>query len=425
MKTSFGKIECLLIYSLLALTLDLAGCRQSDPAPPTGPVDPGPQEEEIPELRTVAYILKSMGLPDLRAPSENFSSSGEYIGSKSFFMYQGKVTQLNLHGNGAPADLPDTVASLTGLIDLSITGFADCKIPDRVGNLQGLIFLTLDSLGLKEVPACIRSLGDLRELTMRYNRFSRIGSEELSLRNLDSLDLSEDGLASFPDISALAPKLTRLGLAGNELTGDPASLPGLPHLQSIVLSRNAFASFPASVAADRSLQYLFMADNQLTDLPEEFTQLDSLISVEFSGNRFASIPKPLLKSDRIFSVSLARNRISELPDLTNVWPLLNTLDMEKNQLDSLSKGIENVGGGHPTWLEFAGNHLKSMPLSILNLDFGRWVNEGTETFDKGGINVDGNELCDIDPAIAAWLDTSSVDPHRSGRSKWREKQVCP
>lgn len=178
----------------------------------------------------------------------------------------GRVSKLELPGNGLKGDLPDAVWDLDGLRTLNLSDNAlTGTISPRVGGMKLISSFLLSNNKLSgEIPAEIIRMGNQAK-TSAPREDGRGGNEIKVLLNKNRLTgaipaaIGEMTLLSKPaksisfdvsynaltgEIPASVEKLTKITsfkAAGNALTGKvPAALESLPCLKYLRLEKNAF-----------------------------------------------------------------------------------------------------------------------------------------------------------------------------------------
>ena len=208
------------VNDLEDLTLPYCGEDPVREAPTTDvEVSPGPS----PDREVLAAIYEAMDGPDW-VDNTNWLSDepiGQWWGVHTDA--DGRVTALNLPGNGLSGEIPSELASLSSLIELNLPGNRlEGGIPLELAGLSDLEVLRLSSNRLSgEIPSELASLSSLRVLNLFDNRLSgEIPSELSSLSNLEVLRLYSNGLSGeIPGELADLPNLTRLIISSNDLTG--------------------------------------------------------------------------------------------------------------------------------------------------------------------------------------------------------------
>ena len=179
----------------------------------------------------------------------------------------GRVTKLDLAGNGLAGPLPGELGSLANLEVLSLwfnalTG----SIPGELGALANLRVLSLWSNELTgPIPGELGALANLEDLSLSNNRLTGPIPASLGSRvGLLFLELSGNALTG-PIPSALGNLviLRRLDLGRNRLTGPvPPWLGSLTELKDLILAANALTGpIPSEVGNLRALQTLDLSYN--------------------------------------------------------------------------------------------------------------------------------------------------------------------
>ena len=203
----------------------------------------------------------------------------------------GRVTNLDLQGNGLAGVIPPEIGNLTNLRDLWLSGNGLIGvIPSELGRLSNL-----QSLGLYDtrlggaIPTELGGLSNLGRLYLVNNQLGgAIPSELGRLTNLELLELEHNRLGG-----AIPPELGRLGnlrqlrLNGNRLGGAiPPELGRLSNLELLDLRENRLGSvIPSELGHLTNLEYLAFNENRLTGLlPSTLTRLAGLDEFAFGNN---------------------------------------------------------------------------------------------------------------------------------------------
>jgi hypothetical protein len=121
--------------------------------------------------------------------------------------------------------IPDSVFQMTALKHLAISGM-DCHQSGR------------DCWMISEIPSAIKNLEQLRSLSLTLQAIERLPLELAALKDLESLDLTDN--ANLSDIGVITQMqgLKHLYLFGCRLTKLPADLSGLKKLERLGLTGN-------------------------------------------------------------------------------------------------------------------------------------------------------------------------------------------
>ena len=179
----------------------------------------------------------------------------------------GRVTLMDLSGNGLTGTIPSALGELTSLRYLSLSkNNLSGPIPSELGRLSNLEKLRLWSNQLTgPIPSELGNLSSLTEMDLGRNRLN----EEVP-----------------PELGNLT-NLARLELRGNNLSGEiPAELGGLGRLEWMSISGNRLnGEIPPELGNLTNLEHLDLRRNRLSgELPVELLNLSNLSKLELEGN---------------------------------------------------------------------------------------------------------------------------------------------
>ncbi|KAI3968551.1 hypothetical protein MKX01_007861 [Papaver californicum] len=154
-----------------------------------------------------------------------------------------RLTQLALSGNNFTGVLPATFANLKNMRDFRIAGTSiSGKIPDFFGNWTQLIELDIRGTSMEgPIPTTIFHLKNLT--TLRVSDLKGPNTPFPDFQDMDKMSqlelrncLIEGSIPS--NIGEMMPRLMRLDLSFNRLTGDIHSLNEIPNLSYLYLTNN-------------------------------------------------------------------------------------------------------------------------------------------------------------------------------------------
>ena len=302
----------------------------------------------------------------------------------------GRVTRLELLGNGLTGPIPAALGDLVLLQTLNLEDRWDSTsqqwvenaltgpIPPELGSLVNLESLDLGSNDLTgPIPAELGSLVNLRILHLSDNDLTGpIPAELGSLVNLEWLYLGGNDLTGpIPAELGSLVNLTSLSLVGNDLTGPiPAELGSLVNLRILHLSDNDLTGpIPAELGSLVNLESLWLHGSGLMTgpIPAELGSLVNLTSLSLVGNDFTGpIPSELGSLVNLRGLSLGHNALTGpvpawLGNLVNLErltlafnPLTGSLPQSLTRLSQLTYlNVEFTGACAPfddeflAWLE--------------------------------------------------------------------------
>lgn len=341
-------------------------------------------------------------------------------------------------------------------------------------------------------PSQFSGLGRLQKLYLQGNGLTNLADRALEgLTSLNIIKLSDNRLVSLPpelfsdtrdvremylqnnSINVLAPglfseltQLLVLDLSRNELTADwinTATFAGLVRLVVLDISYNRISKLEQSVFRDLySLQILRLNDNLIETVPENtFSALYNLHTLIISSNKITKIESDtfhglsvltLLSVDNnkiswihqealkncssLQDLHLNGNKLLRVPEVLSNVPLLKTLDLGENHIDTVTE--ETFGNMKQIYgLRLTENNIgniskgvfeKMISLKILNLSRNKIQKVAAGAFDSNtnlqAIRLDGNYLTDIEELFAklpnlVWLNISD------NQLKWFDYALIP
>ena len=338
----------------------------------------------------------------------------------------GRITKLNLSGNGLSGPIPSQLGKLTNLSILHL-GFNKLVgvIPRTIGQLTKLTeFYAPDNHLSGRIPAQLGQLARLVHLNLANNRLNGPIPPQLGkLTNLEVLQLSFNNLSgSIPSELGQLINLKSLYLGLNKFSGFiPTELGQLINLKSLDLGLNKFSGFiPTELGNLENLEVLYLGTNKLTgSIPSELGQLENLTELDFRSNNLTggipaalgnlksvtflllnsnelsgSMPSELGQLNNLHSMFLHQNRLSgSIPAEFGQLSKLNTMALSENQLS----------GPVPSELGELGN-LRKMYLYDNPLLAGTLPTEFAKLISLEILNLSNTQLCaSFDTEIQAWL----------------------
>lgn len=165
----------------------------------------------------------------------------------------------------------------------------------------------------------------IRNVTLKSNRLKSVPLELFQLKNVTSIDLSNNLLSALPVdtwkerqgvYSWECRKLEEFKVSDNKLTEFPMALWVLPELKRLIAKSNSltklFSNQPvfASTLA-KSLTKIDISDNKLTDI-DFITEFPSLREVDICHNRLTTLPLALWGLHTLHDLKATHNHIKSL-----------------------------------------------------------------------------------------------------------------
>lgn len=179
----------------------------------------------------------------------------------------------------------------------------------RYGYTANASVLELPNLRLETFPEL--PTGAFPHLKTLYLTGNRAAAQELrsfvhSFTELETLDLSGNGLSEVPIAPGELAKLTRLDLSGNQIVDGSIvrqALDGLPALQSLDLSNNPLTSLEVSGMVP--LKALDLRSTNLSEWPAGAQDLLQLSWLDLRDSKISSLPETALQGDMLLKTDLS------------------------------------------------------------------------------------------------------------------------
>ncbi|KAL2892802.1 Receptor-like protein 35 [Bienertia sinuspersici] len=228
---------------------------------------------------------------------------------------------LDLSDNSLSGSLPETISNLIRLrrLSLSKNAFSD-SIPTSIGSLPYLEELYLDDNQLSgSIPSSLNKLSHIKDIQIQQNKLSGELPFLGSLKNVCSLDVSDNNISS--------------------ISTNPYSLP-ISLISFLMRNNNIKGGLPRHFLHMEYLEVLDLSYNELTGaITWEILEHPSLQQISLSHNRFSAI-KWLSGSKKrgkeLIAVDLSYNEINGLlPKFLADLPKLSALSLEHNRFTGM------------------------------------------------------------------------------------------
>lgn len=285
---------------------------------------------------------------------------------------------------------------LTSLKELHIIGCGISAIPNTIRFLSGIETLNLRDNLLHSFPDSIAALKSLKVLELSHNSYlydSDVYDRIVGL-HIERLDFSDSGLFGVDEKIGNVKSLISIDFSGNDIKSLPKSLSQLS-LQAVDLSENQHldtGKIFKQLVAQQNLQSLNLAQCELSHISEDLGALKSLKYLNLSGNVLKNLPQSignliLLEDLNLGMVNLGfrMNLLTSLPASFSNLTHLKRLDLSSNQLNILPSGIENLT--NLEYLDLKQNQLPDFPVSLTKCKSLRYL------------NLNGNNLISIPESV--------------------------
>jgi photosystem II stability/assembly factor-like uncharacterized protein len=296
-----------------------------------------------------------------------------------------RIAELTLNGIHV---LPDTIKVLTALEKLSISNSLTV-LPKSLGQLHQLRTLT--------ITRCSTALPDTMSL----------------MDSLRVIRLYETTIKKFPITLLCPPRLDSLFITRAIYDTLPVSIFGIASLKSLAVDSAPISYISNDIGDSKSLTSLTITnEDRLSVLPDSIGALVNLRTFNASGNpRLSALPLSICNLKKLTSINVYHDSITFLPECLATLPLLDTLDIEFNDIVTVpeafsSSSIKTIFPGENA---IDPDSLSSSLLSWMNAH--AKSDKAPGTWDENQ-NLYYNLVTDrtaVKAILAAnWLDTSKV-----------------
>jgi Leucine-rich repeat (LRR) protein len=248
------------------------------------------------------------------------------------------------------------------------------KLPEAVSELKNLVSIDLSEnpqLDFEDAFLKLSKLKNLKDIHLSENNFITLPGNINLLQATESLDLSQNIDLRLDDAFGKLSRLRRLialDLSNNVFFEIPVSLAFLKNLQKIDLGYNWLQSIPTAVFKLTNLKELFLRGNEIKLVPDEIAFLKSLTTIDIGFNKLVFISDSLFKLSVLNTVMLDGNTALDYNyfcnRLANIYSIKH-LSLAKNWLQSVPYSIGEMQNLEV--LNLSNNYISSLPPGIYNL----------------------------------------------------------
>jgi Leucine-rich repeat (LRR) protein len=231
-----------------------------------------------------------------------------------------KLRSLNISGNQLGEHALDIVCQIgESLTDLRMSeNKLAGMLPNCIDNLSNLQVLDLHGNNISALPEGLQELVHLRILNLAQNRLSSISPEILVNSSLVELIVSGNRLSGVlfpPQIQSIGKSLKLLDVSHNALEAVALVEISLPNIQTLDLTGNRFKCLP-DISSWQELLTIAVAGNLVCEMPPGLTTLRKLRNIDFSNNNIAKLPEGIASMENLNAINLAGNPLRERKYLT-------------------------------------------------------------------------------------------------------------
>lgn len=230
----------------------------------------------------------------------------------SFYQLK-ELRQLIAHHNEI-ADLSDDIGnlSLLELVDLSHNKLT--SLPAMIGFLSRATNVNLSYNCLAELPPEVGSMNALQILDVSCNRLRSLPEPIGSLCHLEQLFAQQNDLTALPPFSGCA-RLKELHVGNNAIEEFPIELiETLLGLKTLDLKSNKLSTLSPDITMIQGLERLDLSNNNLASLPYELGTLVHLKGLGVEGNPLRAIRRDIVKRGTVHLLKWLQDRLGESPE---------------------------------------------------------------------------------------------------------------
>ena len=242
-----------------------------------------------------------------------------------------------------------TIFECTSLRDLNLAhNILAGEVDVCISKLANLVTINLSNNLLRAVPAEVGSLAQLRTLDLSYNDMSELPYHAVADLRLTNLNVSNNkfrGLLVERD-SHILNTLQTLNLSNNSLTLLAESSPcRFIALRELDLSENRLASLPDLSGWDELLT-MDVSGNQLSSIPAGFTSLAKIRKASFRDNEIRELDNSIGLMESLESLYVSGNPLRSKKALK-----IPTEDLKTYLRSQIEPETEDVAEGSVATLE--------------------------------------------------------------------------
>ncbi len=254
-------------------------------------------------------------------------------------------------------NLPSSIGDLENLESLTLWGNKSTGIPVEFAKLQSLKYLILRTNLFKEIPAQINTLKQLEYLEMSYCSIKDLSPEFCKNmgNSLQKLILKNCSFKRLPEAIKELKALNTLNLRENDLHSFPESIKQMTNLKELVYDGNMRLKNEHLLDVHKdllNLKTLNLTNFQLAKLPDFISQMTNLESLNLEQNQLETLPEYLGDLPNLKELKLSNNPNFEVATL---WKSLEegkfsklnkqnlpSIDLEKKGENFFSPYIEDL-----------------------------------------------------------------------------------
>ncbi len=200
-------------------------------------------------------------------------------------------------------------------LEFVVLNYTNLKnIPASIGKLQQIKGLSMEAANIRSIPPEIGNLGNLSYWSLSNNsRLKDLPKEIRYLKQLNVLDVSGSGMERLREEVAQCYSLAAIIGNASKIQSLPESIGNLKTLQHLRVGANKIKVVPESIGDLGYLRYLSLSSNDIEKLPKSIGKLQELQNLSLEFNRFPVFPMEVLPLKKLQTLWIHNNSFPEIP----------------------------------------------------------------------------------------------------------------
>ena len=241
--------------------------------------------------------------------------------------------------------LPQSITISESVSEINLSSNLFCTVPIQVLSLKNIHSLDISNNMIqhisKDLIIALSSFKNLENVNFSDNKITFIDSCIDHLTSIHSLHIGGNGTfsCSLPSSLFKMVNILNLSIEGFKLIEQPNNLQNLQNLNQLSFAQNCLNSFEMNSSI---IQTLNLKYNQITNTSLKINSCINLTNIDLSHNRLDSIPECIFKKEKLIRLNLSNNQITRISPYLSQCKNLQFLDISNNQLTEISPIIGSL-----------------------------------------------------------------------------------
>ena len=212
------------------------------------------------------------------------------------------------------------------------------KLPDKILNGSNPLRINSSDRNLTFIPSEYKLFRNLTRLNLAGNQLTDINYLPITL---ERLLLHDNQIKILPEHFFNLVNIEALTLGKNKLENFPKSMGKLAKLKKLDISSNKICIIPLSIVELKNIEIIFLKSNKITIIPCFINKLTNLIRLDLSFNYIDKFPENCETLDKLVALDLSFNKITNINTICNLKNL-EELFVNHNQISDIHENICNL-----------------------------------------------------------------------------------